>query len=592
MPARRSSRDAALAAILLSLGLGAAWATSAVAAEGSIEGSGSTTSREIMDAWIADLHAQGTSAAYVGSGSTQGRRDFANVVVDFAVTDLPYLGTDELGRPDSADGRELTYVPLTGSGLAFTYHLEGPDGTLLTGVRLSGDTITRIFTEEITSWADPAIAADNNWRELPDVPVVPVVRADRSGTTRVLTEWLDAEHADVWRAYDTGGPTGYFPVHGSRTVSAAGSDMLVNTVRTASGNGTIGYVEAAYPQAVGLPVAKILNDAGFYVAPTALNVAVALTGVQVRSAPGGLSDGTADLTGAFTHADPRAYPLSSYEYLVLPTGQNDRGMSTGKRQSLVDLTAYALCEGQARAAALGRAPLPLNLVQDGLGRLAALGDADEGVDLSGAVASACHSPTFDPADLSRDVLDEITPMPQPCDQEGHGPCGRTDVALVAQIPIGSGRGELSLTVPAGENLVLAGERDPGNNRVSASGDLANVVVRDTRAAPMVGWEVCAQVATFEGLYAPFSAEYLGWRPWVPQVQPGPGSDLQVQAGTRVRSRLDEPTSDGLSIPTVLARAVTAGSGTVNLGATLDLAVPGSTMPGTYTSTLTLTLVSD
>nr|WP_240939960.1 substrate-binding domain-containing protein [Planosporangium flavigriseum] len=63
----------------------------------------------------------------------------------------------------------------------------------------------------------------------------------------------------------------------------------------------------------GLPVAKVLNRAGFYVAPTASKVSVALTGARANAGQ------AQELIGVYTSTDSRAYPLSSYAYAIVPT---------------------------------------------------------------------------------------------------------------------------------------------------------------------------------------------------------------------------------------------------------------------------------
>ena len=60
-----------------------------------IEGTGSTWSQLIVEQWISDVNANGMQVVYTGGGSSKGRRDFANDSVDFAISEIPYQGTDE-----------------------------------------------------------------------------------------------------------------------------------------------------------------------------------------------------------------------------------------------------------------------------------------------------------------------------------------------------------------------------------------------------------------------------------------------------------------------------------------------------------------
>ena len=50
-------------------------------------------------------------------------------------------------------------------------------------------------------------------------------------------------------------------------------------------------------------------------------------------------------------------------------------------------------------------------------------------------------------------------------------------------------------------------------------------------------------------------------------------------------------SDSLGVSQLLAGTITNDRGTTTLGATLDLAIPGGTVPGSYNSTITITLVA-
>lgn len=392
------------------------------AAYAQIEGSGSTWSEVILQQWIADVNANGMKVTYNGGGSSQGRKAFAQHVTDFGITEIPYQGKDEYGNADTAGGRDFAYMPIIAGGTAFTYQIK-VGGKPVKNLRLSGDTLAKIFTNKITNWNDPAIAKDNNGRTLPSLKIVPVVRSDGSGTTAQFTRWMDAQHASVWRSfYGKSGLTSYYPRKGN-TIAAAGSDQVMNTIAGAAGNGTIGYVEYSYPVNKHYPVVKVLNKAGYFVEPTQYNVAVALTKARINTNKGSQDYLTQILDGVYNAADPRAYPLSSYSYLLLPTGASDRRMTTAKRQTLADFMFYSLCEGQSKAGAYGYSPLPLNLVKAGFDQLKRLKAADPRVEVAGRDVTKCNNPTFVAGDLSKNKLAQIAPKPATCDRVGAGPCG-------------------------------------------------------------------------------------------------------------------------------------------------------------------------
>ncbi|MSY83823.1 MAG: phosphate ABC transporter substrate-binding protein [Actinobacteria bacterium] len=391
-----------------------------------IEGTGSTWSEIIVQQWIADVDASGMKVVYTGGGSTKGRKDFSQDTNDFAISEIPYQGTDEQGNADTSNGRDFAYLPIVAGGTAFTYQLK-IGNELVRNLRLSGETIAKIFTNQITNWNDPAITKDNNGRAFPSVPITPVVRADGSGTTAQFTSWMDKEHPSIWRPYfGKAGLTSYYPKKsGSRTVSQAGSDQVMNAIASSTGNGFIGYVEYSYPVDKNFPVVKVLNQGGYYVEPTQFNVAVALTRARINTSnPNDPSTYlTQILDDVYRNPDPRAYPISSYSYMIIPTAADDPRMTTAKRQTLADFMYYSLCAGQTKAGPYGYSPLPLNLVQAGFEQIAKLGEADKDVDLSNRDVRSCNNPTFDGKNLSNNKLAQIAPQPASCDKVGAGPCG-------------------------------------------------------------------------------------------------------------------------------------------------------------------------
>jgi len=592
---RRSAVRAAAALVSVALLAVVGGGTPAYAAYGRIEGAGSTWSQVIVDRWIADVSANGMTVTYSGGGSSVGRQRFGAGITDFGVTEIPYQGIDQItGQPDSTT-REFAYLPIVAGGTAFTYHLE-QGGTLIRDVRLSGETIAKIFTNQITSWADPQIKADNNGRAFPDTPITPVVRSDGSGTTWHLTKWMDTVNPAAWQGYrGTSGATPYWPRQGGQ-VAASGSDQVMNTIAAASGNGTIGYIEYSYPVNKGFPVVKVLNAAGYYVEPTQYAVAVALTKAQINHDESSDLYLTQVLDGVYTNPDPRAYPLSSYSYMLLPVGANDSRMSTNKRQTLVDFMFYSLCEGQSKAGPYGYSPLPLNLVQAGFEQVARLGTADAGVDVTNRDASHCDNPTFVAGDLTRDLLAEIATLPPACDLQGHGPCPdgdpgepgeSADLGLELLVP------ELSGALVLGADLsaptVLQARYVPGLPYAVADGDLPDIEVLDTRQDDLLApWEVQIQATDLAGEAGVIGAEYVGMRPTTGIID----GIAVVEPGPEVLSHGSSPDSPGLSVPQTLVTVSTPGRVGVNITTHLTIDVPlTAAVEGTYTGTVTVTLIS-
>jgi phosphate transport system substrate-binding protein len=447
-----------------------------------IEGSGSTWSQVIVQQWISDVDANGIKVTYNGTGSSQGRKDFAQNVTDFGISEIPYQGKDEYGAVDSAGDRQFAYMPIVAGGTAFTYQLKVA-GKLVKNLRLSGDTIAKIFTGKITNWNDPAITKDNNGRVLPSLAIVPVRRSDGSGTTAQFTAWMNNQFPSIWQPFfGKSGLTSYYPAFG-KSIGASGSDQVMNTISASSGNGTIGYVEYSYPVNKKYPVVKVLNKAGYFVEPTQYNVAVALTKARINNDTKSQAYLTSILDGVYTATDPRAYPLSSYSYMLLPTGANDRRMTTAKRQSLTDFMFYSLCEGQGKAGPFGYSPLPLNLVQAGFDQLKKLASADPNVDVKDRDVTRCNNPTFTAGNLSKNHLAEIAPQPAACDKQGAGPCG-TETGTAPTTPKAAKQ--------------PSGDAAPGAGTAPAAGEAPTVGAAPAAVDPETGLAAPTEAAAASG----------------------------------------------------------------------------------------------
>ncbi|NHC22902.1 phosphate ABC transporter substrate-binding protein PstS [Nocardioides sp. IC4_145] len=492
-------------AVLLALGSVATLpGTASAAAYAQIEGTGSTWSELIVQQWISDVDSNGMKVVYTGGGSSKGRKDFAQASTDFAISEIPYQGVDEAGNADTSNGREFAYLPVVAGGTAFTYQLKVGD-QLVRNLRLSGETIAKIFTNQITNWNDPAIAEDNNGRSFPSLPITPVVRSDGSGTTAQFTTWMDHQYPSIWRPFfGRSGLTSYYPRKG-RAVGQAGSDQVMNTIAGFAGNGSIGYVEYSYPVNKDYPVVKVLNKGGYYVEPTQYNVAVALTKARINQDKSSQLYLTQVLDGVYTATDPRAYPLSSYSYMVIPTGRNDPRMSTAKRQTLADFLYYSLCSGQSKAGPYGYSPLPLNLVQAGFQQIAKLKQADSAVDLTSRDVKSCNNPTFDGKNLAGNKLAQIAPQPAACDKVGAGPCGTATGTGTPSTddPGAAGGGEGGGPAAGGGTAGGGGAGGAGGTAGGSvgapGGDAAPVIDPETGA--VVGGDVAATSADGAAIYA-------------------------------------------------------------------------------------------
>jgi hypothetical protein len=210
------------------------------------------------------------------------------------------------------------------------------------------------------------------------------------------------------------GQTEFYPLfRGAK--SENGSNNVATYVTASYGSGAIGYDEYAYALNAHYPVVKVLNAAGYFVLPSASNVAVALTKAVINENSHSPNFLQQDLDAVYTFNDPRSYPLSSYSYLIVPRAGTHQptNFSKAKGKTLSTFVDYFLCGGQQEAAGLGYSPLPLNLVKGGLLQSSKIPGAIPGPNLT--TLRGCNNPTFTNGKLT---LLLNAPMPSPCDKLG------------------------------------------------------------------------------------------------------------------------------------------------------------------------------
>lgn len=376
-----------------------------------ISGSGSTWSALAVQAWAADVAVNGLTVNYGEVGSTTGRRAYINGTADFAISEIPFQLVPNGPEPaEDPRSRPHALLPIVAGGTSFMYHVT-VGGEIIRDLRLDGETVTKIFTGVITNWNDPQITRDYG-KALPNIPIIPVVRQDGSGTSAQFSLWMSTQYPDLWNAHcqRSGLPvpcglTSFYPQFAT-SVAQAFSNGVANYVAASFGEGAITYVEYAYALGLNFPVAKVLNKSGYYTGPTASNVAVALTKANVN--PTTLEQ---ELSAVYNNPDKRTYPLSSYSYMIVPT-TTAQPMTADKGKSLSTFINYFLCEGQQDAEVLGYSPLPINLVEAGF---------DQVRKIPGFVAppaiAGCNNPAFE-------IL-QNAPNPSECDKVGVTTCDST-----------------------------------------------------------------------------------------------------------------------------------------------------------------------
>ena len=273
----------------------------------------------------------GDAVAYGGIGSGGGVRNLRDKIVDFAGSDA-FLTEKEM-----ADMPAVIHVPTCMGAVVLAYNLESVDN-----LNLSGELIANIFAGNITMWNDARIAALNPDAKLPAEAIIPAFRSDGSGTTFVFTDYL-SKVSPMWKEKFGAGKSVNFP-SGQAAKGNPGVAGVVKQTKNA-----IGYVGSEYAFAQKIPYARIMNQRGEIVEPTAASISAAASG-----------EIPADTRCSITNSDAAgAYPISTFTWMIIYKEQNYSDRSKEQAVATLDLLQYILSdEAQKITSEVHYAPLP------------------------------------------------------------------------------------------------------------------------------------------------------------------------------------------------------------------------------------------
>jgi len=314
---------------------------SAQLASATLNASGATFPQAFYEQVIASFSEKhsGVTINYGGGGSGKGRTDLQTGVVDFA-------GSDGLVKAEDVAKYKgpFLYFPTVAAPITVSYKLDGVDD-----LKLSPDTIARIFQREIKTWNDKAIAADNPDAKLPSTAIVVAHRSDGSGTTENFTKFLKAAAPTAWKL--DAGSTVNWPAD---TQGGNGNTGVAQIVKDT--NGAIGYVDFSDAKATGLKWAKVKNKAGKFTDATLDGASAALAGVEIKP----------DLSYSPLWADgENAYPITAPTWILAYTTQTDKA----KGEALKAFLKFIYADGQAMAGEVNYAKLPETLKDKALSQV-------------------------------------------------------------------------------------------------------------------------------------------------------------------------------------------------------------------------------
>ena len=304
----------------------------------SLRGAGSTFAAPLYKKWIEEYAVShpNVSISYDVVGSGEGVKRFLADAVDFA-------GSDEiLNDSESAKAGGALMIPITAGMIAIAYNIPGVNAE----IKLPRDVYVDIFAGKIRQWDDQRIKAANPALTFPHRDIAIVARQDGSGTTAAFTHHL-AAISPQWQA--TGMGVGKLIDWPKGTMLAPGNEGVAGRIKISEGS--IGYVEYWFAQRLGLRMAAVQNKAGAYITPTANAGELALQGrvAQVKQ----LDTSDAD------PANPGAYPITTYSWILLYPRYADRAKGTALR----DFAEWGLSQqAQNYGAQLGYLPLAEDVV--------------------------------------------------------------------------------------------------------------------------------------------------------------------------------------------------------------------------------------
>jgi phosphate transport system substrate-binding protein len=318
--------------------LGQAFDTATVDAE-TLNGAGANSIQPFFQRVFYDYHQKNhkTTVNYSPAGSSVGVTDMEQQTVDFGDSEIPMSAADQA----KAKGAILQ-VPVDLGGVAISFNIPNGPGT----IKLDGPTLAAIFDGSITKWNDPRIASVTGLSNLPNLPIVPVHRADSSGPGWDLDAYL-IKTAPAWVAKTgTSKPSKTWPL-AKVGIGEQLNTGVANYVHQTPG--AVGFVEYGYALQAGFHNASLKNAAGAFVAPSV--AAITADAAQASN----LSSSNYSI---IDEAGTGSYPLANFSWTLLYQQQSDaqKGTALGK------LFDYVVTSGQSDAPGLGYAPLPQSVV--------------------------------------------------------------------------------------------------------------------------------------------------------------------------------------------------------------------------------------
>lgn len=224
--------------------------TVAVSAQ-EITGAGATFPAPLYAKWASTYNKEtGVRVNYQSVGSGAGLKQIEAKTVTFGASDMP-LTDDKLAQSG------LFQFPTAIGGVVPVINLK----TVKPGeLKLTGTVLADIYLGKIKKWDDPIIKQLNPTLDLPSNDIMPVRRADGSGTTFIWTNYLSKVNKEFKDTIGEGTAVNWKVGAGGK-----GNEGVAQMVRQLPNS--IGYVEYAYVKQTKMNFVQLQNLNGNWVNP-------------------------------------------------------------------------------------------------------------------------------------------------------------------------------------------------------------------------------------------------------------------------------------------------------------------------------------
>lgn len=313
-----------LGILLLALGL---------SVQAQVNGAGATFPAPLYAKWAAEYAKEtGTKINYQSVGSGAGIKQVEARTVAFGASDMP-LKDEKLKELD------VIQFPTVIGGVVPVINVKGIEPGQL---KLSGTVLADIYLGKIKKWDDEAIKKLNPGLALPNADVLPVRRADGSGTTFIWTNYLSKVSTEFKDKIGDGTAVNW-------VVGAGGKGNEGVAAMVMKLPNTIGYVEYAYVKQNKMNYTQVQNAAGSWISPTEDSFRAAAAG--------------ADWNKTFYHIltnqpGKESWPITGATFILMPL-KSDRPEQS--RESIKFFT-WAFEKGGKMADDLDYVSLPKSVV--------------------------------------------------------------------------------------------------------------------------------------------------------------------------------------------------------------------------------------